>query len=211
MVFASLRERTRYPGVVRDLGPVRRGRRGPSGRFSRTLFPALLVLLAVGLPACGSKERQDKGEESGTWKVQVVSASFPGKQILADTTELQIKVKNVDSRPLPNLAVTVDGFDRREEDKQFAEPKRPIWVIEKPPENSTTAFTNTWAVGGVPAGETRTLKWKVTAVRAGTYSLRFRVAAGLNGKAKAELSDGEPAAGSFVAQVSDKARPVKLD
>jgi hypothetical protein len=168
-------------------------------------------LLAVGLTACGSKERQDKNEEEGTWKVQVVSASFPGKQILADTTELRIKVKNVDSRALPNLAVIVDGFDRRDEDKNLADPKRPIWEIEESPNNSTTAFTNTWAVGSVPAGETRTLKWKVTAVRAGTYSLRFRVAAGLDGKAKAELSDGEPAAGSFVAQVSEKARPVKLD
>lgn len=182
MVFASLRERTL----------------------------ALLVLLAVVLTACGGKDRQDENEEEGTWKVQVVSASFPGKQTLADTTELQIKVKNVDSRAIPNLAVTVDGF-YRDEEKEFAEPKRPIWVIEDAPPNSTTAFTNTWAVGAVPEGETRTLKWKVTAVRAGTYSLRFRVSAGLDGSAKAELGDGEPAAGSFVTRVSDKARPFKLD
>jgi hypothetical protein len=211
MVFASLRERTTpYAGVVRDLGLVRRGRRGSYRRFSRSLFPVLLLSFALGLTACGSKEKQDENEEEGTWKVQVVSASFPGKQILADTSELQIKVKNVDSRALPNLAVTVDGFSR-DEDKDVAEPKRPIWVIEEPPDNSTTAFTNTWAVGPVPAGEERTLKWKVTAVRAGTFSLRFRVSAGLDGKAKAELSDGGPAVGSFVAQVSEKARPFKLD
>jgi hypothetical protein len=173
---------------------------------------AVLLALAIGLTACGSKDRQDKDEEEGTWKVQVVSASFPGKQILADTTELQIRVKNEDSRALPNLTVTVDGFDRRDETKQFAEPKRPIWVIEEGPVNATTAFTNTWAVGTVPAGQTRTLKWKVTAVRAGTYTLRWRVGAGLNGKAKAVLADdGGPAKGEFVAQVSDKARPVNLD
>jgi hypothetical protein len=172
----------------------------------------LLLALALALSACGGKERQDVNEEEGTWKVQVVSASFPGKQTLADTTELQIKVKNEDDTTLPNLAVTVDGFDRRDEDKQFAEPRRPIWVIEDGPTNSTTAYTNTWAVGPVPAGQTRTLKWKVTAVRPGTYTLRWRVAAGLNGKAKAVLADdGDPAAGEFVAQVSDKARPYKLD
>jgi hypothetical protein len=84
-------------------------------------------------------------------------------------------------------------------------------VIEEEPRNSTTAFTNTWAVGSVPAGETRTLRWKVTALRAGTYTLRWQVAAGLDGKAKAELGDGDPARGEFVAQVSDKARPFKLD
>ena len=173
------------------------------------MLPALLLSLAVVLTGCGSQDRQDENEEAGTWKVQIVSASFPGKQTLADTSELQIAVKNVDSSTLPNLAVTVDGLSRDEE-KEFAEPKRPIWVIEEPPENSTTAFTNTWAVGAVPADETRTLTWKLTAVRAGTYSVRFRVAAGLDGKAKAE-EDGEPAQGEFVVQVSAKARPVNLN
>jgi hypothetical protein len=183
---------------------------GASLRRRPTLYggASLLLALAVAVTACGGKDRQDKDEKEGAWKVQVVSASFPGKQILADTTELQIKVKNEDTRTLPNLAVTVDGFDRREESKDFAEPRRPIWVVEEGPDNSNTAYTNTWTVGAVPAGETRTLKWKVTAVRAGTYTLRWRVAAGLNGKAKAVLADdGGAAKGEFVAQVSDKARP----
>jgi len=183
---------------------------GASLRRRPTLYvgASLLLALAVALTGCGSKDRQDKGEKEGTWKVQVVSASFPGKQTLADTTELQIKVKNEDTRTLPNLAVTVDGFDRREENKDIADPSRPIWVIEKGPDNSTTAYTNTWAVGAVPAGQTRTLKWKVTAVRPGTYTLRWRVAASLTGKSKAVLADdGGAAKGEFVAQVSDKARP----
>jgi hypothetical protein len=178
-------------------------------RKQGTLY-LVVVLLAVALTACGSKEKQDVNEPEGTWKVQVVSASFPGKQTIADTTVLQLRVKNVDDSTIPNLAVTVDGFDRLESDKDFAESKRPIWVIETPPDNSTTAFTNTWAVGPVPAGQTRTLKWKVTAVRAGTYTLRWRVAAGLDGKAKAEEA-GEPAKGEFVVQVNDKARPVNLN
>jgi hypothetical protein len=212
MVFASLRERTTpYPGPVRDLGPLRGGWRGRYRRVSCGLLSALTVTLALGLTACGSQERQDANEEEGTWKVDVISASFPGKQILADTTELRISIKNTDSRAVPNLAVTVDGFDRSETDRQFAEPRRPIWVVQEGPENAGTAFTNTWAVGKVPAGETRTLKWKVTAVRAGTYTLRFRVAAGLNGKAKARLPDGSVPMGSFIARVSGKPRPVKLD
>jgi hypothetical protein len=179
--------------------------------FSRTLLGALVVLFAVVLAGCGGGKKQDVDEPEGTWKVDVISASFPGKQFLADTTELQITVKNVDTRDVPNLAVTVDGFDRRDENQQFAEPKRPIWVIEDGPENAGTAYTDTWAVGKVPAGQTRTLKWKVTAVRAGTYSVRFRVAAGLNGKAKAELPDGEAPVGEFVTRVSEKPRPVHLD
>jgi hypothetical protein len=178
-------------------------------RKQATLY-LVLLLLAVSLAACGSKEKQDANEKAGTWKVQVVSASFPGKQTIADTTNLQLKIKNVDTSTIPDLAVTVDGFDRLEQDKQFAESRRPIWVIESPPNNSTTAFTNTWTVGPVPAGQTRTLKWKVTAVRAGTYTLHWRVAGGLDGKAKVEEA-GEPATGEFVVRVSDKARPVDLN
>ena len=62
----------------------------------------------------------------------------------------------------------------------------------------------------VPAGRTRTLNWKVTAVRAGTYSVRYRVAAGVDGKAVAESFDGSgPAKGSFVARVSRAPHPLE--
>jgi hypothetical protein len=78
-----------------------------------------------------------------------------------------------------------------------------VWLLNEGPPNSTSALTNTWTVGPVPAGETRTLNWKVTAVRAGTYSLRYRVSAGLDGKAVAVSFDGSgPAKGSFIARVS---------
>jgi hypothetical protein len=184
---------------------------GQTARLRRLLAVALPVALLVGVAGCGGGEAQDEGEPEGTWKVDVLSASFPGKQTLAETSKLRIKVKNLESRAVPNLAVTFEGFDQRSENPDLSDPYRPRWVLEDPPDNSTTAFTNTWAVGEVPGGETRTLTWKVTAVRAGTYTLRYRVAAGLDGKAKASLQDGEPANGSFIVRVSEKPRPVKID
>jgi hypothetical protein len=176
----------------------------------RPVVAALGVLIAAFfIAACGAGERQDKNEAKGNWNVRVVDASFPGRQRLADEVELRITVKNEDNRAIPNLAVTVDGFNRREE-SDLSDPNRPIWVIEKEPSNAHTAATNTWAVGAVPAGETRTLQWKVAAVKAGTYQLRWTVAAGLNGKAKA-LEDGQPSRGSFIARVSEQPHPVKID
>jgi hypothetical protein len=171
----------------------------------------LIVALPTSLVACGGGERQDEGEPEGTWKVDIISASFPGRQHLAQTSQLRIKVQNLERRTIPDLAVTVDGFNLREQDRGFADPDRPIWVVESPPENSTTAYTNTWAIGPVPGGQARTLSWTVTAVRAGTYTLRFRVAAGLNGKAKARSPDGSAPTGSFIARVSDQPRQVKID
>jgi hypothetical protein len=169
----------------------------------------LLIAVSIGVSACGA-ERQDEDEPEGTYKVRVTDASFPGRQRLADEVQLRIRVKNEDTRAIPNLAVTVDGFNMRKDSPSLSERSRPIWVIDEGPVNSTTAFTNTWAVGAVPAGQTRTLIWKVAAVRAGTYSLRWRVAAGLNGKAKAS-EDGQPPSGQFIARVSDKTHPVELD
>jgi hypothetical protein len=169
------------------------------------------ALAALAIAGCGGGERQDAGEAKGTWKVDVLSASFPGRQRLADHSELRIQVKNADSRTLPDLAVTIDGFNYRKEATDIGDPDRPIWAVDEAPANSTTAFTNTWAVGPVGAGQTRTLVWKVSAVRAGTYTVRFKVSAGLQGKAKATLPDGSPPSGSFIARVSDKTHPVKVD
>jgi hypothetical protein len=172
---------------------------------------ALLFAAVIGLSACGA-ERQDEDESEGTWKVRVTDASFPGRQRLADEVQLKIRVKNEDTRAIPNLAVTVDGFNMRKDSasQTLSERSRPVWVVDESPLNSTTAFTNTWAVGAVPAGQSRTLVWKVAAVRAGTYSVRWKVAAGTNGKAKA-AEDGQPPGGQFIARVSDKTHPVKVD
>jgi hypothetical protein len=167
-----------------------------------------LLVLPAGVVACGGAEAQDENEPEGTWTVEVVDASFPGRQRLADQVEFKITIRNADDDTIPNLAVTVDGFDQRRENTELADPRRPIWVIDEGPDNATTAFTNTWAVGEVPANEERTLVWRLSSVRAGTYTLRWRVAAGLDGKAKATLAGGDPASGSFIARVSEKPHPV---
>jgi hypothetical protein len=169
-----------------------------------------VTVLALTVGACGGGDKQDEGEQSGTWKLDVISASFPGKQHLGEEATLRITVKNADNREVPNLAVTVDGFDQRREDPTLADPKRAIWIVNEPPENAASALSNTWSLGRVPKGQTRTFTWKVTAVRAGTYSVRYRVAAGLYGKAKAELPDGSPAKGSFIARVTRKPHPVTI-
>ena len=83
--------------------------------------------------------------------------------------------------------------------------------MNEPPYNSDSALTNTWTVGPVPAGaDAHRSSWKVTAVRAGTYSLRYRVAAGLDGKAIAESFDGSgPPKGSFIARISRAPHPLE--
>ena|SRR5215213_5397446 len=168
------------------------------------------ALLAVGCGGSGG-DRQDEDEPRGNWTVDVVSATFPEQQRLAEQTEMRLKVRNADSKTIPNLAVTVEGFSRRSEQSGLADPSRPVWVIDDGPRGGVTAYTNTWALGRVKAGETKEFVWKVTPVKAGRFEVKYRVSAGLDGRARAVADGGERPSGSFTVNVSRKADDARVD
>jgi hypothetical protein len=187
------------------------------------LAPAFLCVLA--LASCGGGERQDKDEPEGDFKVEVVKASFPSNQALAKSSNLTITVKNAETtRTVPNIAVTIKGFDTREENSQDADPSRPVFVIngrpktignypdskERAPVGGETAYNGTWALGPLPAGGQKTFKWNVTAVKAGPYQVSYEVAAGLNGKAKAVGVAGRPPKGLFTGVVDGSAPDTRV-
>ena len=64
--------------------------------------------------------------------------------------------------------------------------------------------TDTFSFGPVAPGDTKDIVWRVTAVEAGTYTVHYEVAAGLQGKAKAVTGDGSPVEGEFVVTITDK-------
>lgn len=180
------------------------------------LAPAFLCALALG--SCGGGERQDEGEPEGDFKVEVVEASFPSRQALAKRSNLRITVRNAEaSRTVPNVAVTVKGFDTRLEDSADADPTRPVFVINgRPKEIGTyqdskemapggeTAYNGTWVLGPLKPGREKTFKWTVTAVRAGPYKLSYEVAAGLDGRARAVGAGGGAPRGRFAGTVDDE-------
>ena len=171
-----------------------------------------VAALALSLAACGGGERQDANEPSGTFDVQVVSASFPSKQSIAGKSVLKIAVKNADSKAVPDVAVTVQtdassssgapqAFAQSVQDTRLADSSRPIWILDKGPIGGDTAYTNTWALGRLEAGQTRTFEWHLTAVKPGTYTIKYVVAPGLNGRAKPA---GNHNSGSFNVKIDDK-------
>ena len=177
-------------------------------RASATTFCALGALLASGCG--GGAERQDEDEPRGEWKVGV-QASFPQQQRLAEQVALRLKVRNTDTRAIPNVAVTVDGFSRRSEQPGLADPNRPVWVIDDGPRGGVTAYTNTWALGRVPPGRTKEFVWRVTPTQAGRFEVNYRVAAGLDGKAKAVGQGGESPRGTFRVNVSREPDDARVD
>jgi hypothetical protein len=186
---------------------------------------ALALAGVVALAGCGGGERQDEDEPEGDFAVEVVAASFPEDQKLAKSSNLVITVRNAGNRTVPNIALTVDGFNFRKPDPDLADPERPQFVVngvpreiggfpeakDASPLGCDTAYVNTWACGPLARGKQRTFRWSVTAVKAGDFEINWRVAAGLDGKANAVgPGGGEAPSGSFTGTVSDEAPEVRV-
>lgn len=163
------------------------------------------AVAALGLAGCGGGERQDANEKAATYTVDVTTASFPTRQRLAKQSQMRIAIKNTGDARLPDVAVTVDSFSRRSEQAGLADSNRPIWIVDEEPSGGTTALANTWALEGLAPGETKTFRWKVTPIEAGRYRVKYTIAAGLDGKAKARDEAGEsPVTGTFPVRVSQR-------
>lgn len=150
----------------------------------RALAAAVVAGTLPALTACGGED-QAADESSGTYRVEVVRATFPERQRLAEDARFVVVVRNTGREAVPNVAVTLDGFSAISENPDLADRDRPLWIVDDGPAGGTTAYVNTWALGRLPPGATRRFVWRVTATTAGEHRLRWRVAAGLHGKAQA--------------------------
>jgi hypothetical protein len=174
------------------------------------------------LTACGGGgQSQDANEPSGNFPVQA-AATFPGTQRLAQHTRMVVVVHNTGSKTIPNVAVTIcnvtcaypaktgtgssaGAFAANISQQGVANPSRPIWIVDLPPDpcnapacsqggsgGAVTAYSNTWALGALAPGKTAKFVWHVTAVQPGVHTVAWEVAAGLNGKAKAVQNGNTP-------------------
>ena len=173
---------------------------------------------------CGGGARQDEDEPDGNFAVEVVNATFPQKQKLARTSELVITVRNTGKQVVPDLAVTVKGLGFKATEPGLSDAERPRFALngiqreiggfpeakEASPAGCDTAYVSTWACGPLKPGRETTLVWKVTAVKAGPYDVSWRVAAGLNGNAKAVATGGGAPSGRFSGNVSSAAPKVRI-
>ncbi|GIK76804.1 MAG: hypothetical protein BroJett022_04940 [Actinomycetes bacterium] len=158
-------------------------------------------------------------------------ARFPAEQRLALTSDLVLGVRNVGDEALPELAFTIEtddgdadgSFQTRIDNPAASIPSRPVWVLgykypreigQPPPQGNSgglRAQTNTFGFGPLDAGDEKTVVWRLTAVEAGTYTLHYRVEAGLDGQARAVTADGGAAEGEFVVTIDEKAPKAKVN
>lgn len=185
-----------------------------------------MIAAGLSLGACGSGSRQDANEPSGSFPVQVATATFPSFQRLAEHTHLVIAVRNTGSHTIPDVAVTirdpkygtsVQAFGQYLNQPGLASHTRPVWIIDRAPEpgacgyscqagglgGAVTAYSNTWALGALRPGATAKFDWAVTAVSSGKHVIQYVVAAGLNGKAKARVAGGGIPKGNFSVTITN--------
>jgi hypothetical protein len=178
---------------------------------------ALAGALSVLASGCGGGAKQDAREPKGNFRLDVVRASFPPHQAIARPTALELQVRNSGTRAAPNVAVTVNSFEYAEDFPELAADKRPIWAVESGPGETShpaqsaavspagggqTAYVDTWALGRLAPGATRTFRWQLAPVKSGVYTVKYTVAAGLAGRARAVSANGGPVQGALTADIA---------
>lgn len=185
---------------------------------------ALAFALALSVAACGGDDSSSNSNEaSGTFPVKIVTAEFPPRQRLAETSLLQLGIRNTGRKTMPALTVTVSiagkegegsslPFGIHDPQPGLAQPDRPVWVLSarypklfgsEAPAGAETWNRKTFDFGPLKPGKTVDAVWKLTAVRTGEYTLRYGVGAGLTGSARAENAAGTEPGGTFRAQISE--------
>ncbi|HEX6602286.1 MAG TPA: hypothetical protein VF030_06545 [Solirubrobacterales bacterium] len=184
----------------------------------------MAVAVAALLGACGGGDSSAADEPSGTFQVKVTEAEFPTVQQLGQTTLLKLAIRNTGERTVPGLAVnfTIAGkrgetsslpFGINDPQPELAQPGRPVWVLSptyprlqgsSDPGGTSTSSPKTFAFGPLKPGETTKAVWKLSAVRAGKFTLLYEIDAGLSGEAKAETEGGVAPGGSFSTEITDR-------
>ncbi len=189
---------------------------------------ALAAALALSVAACGGGESRGANEPAGTYSVKVTGASLPARQPIGSTALMELGIRNTGTKTVPALIVNVSiagkegqastlPFGIRDPQPELAQPDRPVWVLaaryprfagSSEPAGAETSTPKTFDFGPLKPGRTADLVWKLSAVRAGRWTVLYSIDAGLSPEVKAKTTGGVKPGGSFTARIST-ARPNK--
>jgi hypothetical protein len=180
------------------------------------------VAVAVLLAACGGEASSDANEKAGTYTVDITEASFPLEQRLGQTSLLRLAIHNTGEKTLPATAVTISivgkagrtstlPFAIHDPQTGLAQPDRPVWVLAQgyprlagssTAGGASTSNRKTFSFGPLKPDGRLTAVWKVSAVKAGKFTLECQVAASLSGTAKTKTAVGIPPRSFFATDVT---------
>src|ERR1700761_7819648 len=151
-------------------------RRALSRRSLRAGGALAVIAAGLTLGASGGGRSQAANEPTGNFPVKA-AATFPNAQRLAQHSRMVVVVHNTGNKTIPNVAVTIcnvtcaypaprgqgsaaGAFAAAISQEGVANPSRPIWIVDTPPDpcrsptcsqgssgGAVTAYSNTWALG----------------------------------------------------------------
>jgi hypothetical protein len=154
------------------------------------------LLSAFVLAGCGDKS-SDEGDVKGTFTVKA-AWKFPKVQTLGKPLRFVVAVRNVDTRDIPQLIITVNGLSTFVKQPNTAVKTRPVWIPNV--ENyadvtpNSTATGSSFSLGPLPAGDFHTYVLPLTPIRRGVHPISYSLAPDLSGSAKVEFEGGGMAA-----------------
>lgn len=188
------------------------------------------VATVAVLSGCGDEEvgAQFANEPAGEYPVEVVSASFKPRQVISNTYDMRIRVRNTGEDTIPALSVVINlpgegstlPFAYADPQPGLAYDQRPVWVLENgyPKLAGTvgrggneTSNQLTYNFGVLEPDEVANMVWRVTAARPGNYRVSYRLSAGLGGDAVAVDASGEQPFGVLPARISDRVRLTRIN
>jgi hypothetical protein len=149
----------------------------------------LLPIALLSLAGCGGG-----GSSAPRGLALTATGRFPAAQRVAGPAQLRVDVRDDDDRSAPDVAVTIDSFAAG-------------WIVDHGPGGGTAANPQTWSTGPLAPGGERTFTWAVTPVRAGTYTVGWRVSAG----AGTSVAGGRPSSGSFTVIIRSTPADTRVD
>lgn len=181
-----------------------------------------IAALGTSIAACGEEASSDRNEPAGTYRVKVVSAEFPARQRLGETSLLRLGIRNAGAKAIPALTVTISiagkagqasslPFGIHDPQPGLAQPDRPVWVLSAHyprlagspiSAGAETSGRKTFDFGPLKPGAETEAVWKLNAVKAGRFAVLYKIDASLSGEARAETKGGVEPGGSFAAQIS---------
>ena len=201
----------------------------PRGRFVRLVTLAALAPLALG--GCTSVSEAPADPTAEAVQLRVMAPKWtPQAQVSGDATTFSMTITNTGQNAAPNVIVSLQGLSDRilipaEEAEEGTASQaeeatsddgtvpgagdasdtvdRAAWIVDEAPGGGPLASGDLYTGGRLEPGRTITMRWRLGAVRPGTFTLGWRVTAGLE-NSWAEATSGTGLTGEITRKITDR-------
>lgn len=161
-----------------------------------SLLAGLLALGGLLAAGCGG-DSSPQGTAAAV-KLEVARWVFPKRQPLGTPVTMKIVIRNVDTRDVKQLAVTIGGLREPVTQQNSDGRTRPVWIVNEGERDDATPYdtltTSTYDLGTLAAGQSKTFEMPLTPLRRGEHEVSYKIGDGVVIGTPAETADGSPLA-----------------